>query len=436
MIRVLIITYYWPPSGGSGVQRWVKFSKYLPSQGFQPVIYTPANPDLTAIDHTLEDDIPEEAEIVKHHITEFYWIYRLLSGSKAKEQKEVNPIRGGKKSFMQKLMLAARGNLFIPDPRVTWVGTSVRFLKKYLQESPVDVIVSTGPPHSMHLIAMKVAKATSTPWVADFRDPWTKIYNFKHLPLCSFAKRKHRRQEMAVLDNADMIVTVSPTIQKEFMDMTSTPVEVITNGYDTDDFEQIVEPDGYFNVTHTGLLVDDGNPELLWKILADKCEADKEFDKSLRIRLSGRIDMGVLRSIKAVGLESKTVNLGYQKHIVAIKEQKNASMLILPLRNEPEKKGLLPGKLFEYMAAKKPVLCIGLSEGDTATVLEETHAGKAYDWNDKAMADFIERCWQNFKSGDDYDQTINIDKYSRKTLTARMGSLLKGVSEKYNNESK
>lgn len=436
MVRVLIITYYWPPSGGSGVQRWLKFAKYLPSQGIQPIIYTPENPEFTAVDRTLDDDIPKDVIIVKRHITEFYWIYRLLRGKKAKDQKEVNPISGGKKSFLQKLMLAIRGNLFIPDPRVTWVGPSVRFLKKYLEENPVDVIVSTGPPHSMHLIAMKVAKATSTPWVADFRDPWTKIFYFKHLPLCSLAKKKHERLEKKVLDSADAIVTVSPTIQGEFQAMTATPVNLITNGYDSDDFNQIVEPDGFFNVTHTGLLVENGNPELLWKLLAEKCRIDEDFAKYLRIRLSGNTDKAVLDSIKAAGLEDKTVNLGYQKHLVAIREQKNASMLILPLRTEPEKKGLLPGKLFEYLAAKRPILCIGLTDGDIANVLKDTGAGRSYEWDDNNMSDYIDLCWTNFKNGNEDTRTSEIEQYSRKALTVRMAALLKSVAEQYGHENK
>ena len=171
MKKVLVITYYWPPTGGSGVQRWVKFAKYLPQFGWQPVIYTPENPEMTSVDKTLEGDIPPEAIVIKRPITEFYTLYRRLMGRGDSSVKEVNPINNRERTFKQKLMLALRGNLFIPDPRVTWVGPSVRFLKKYLEENPVDIIVSTGPPHSMHLIAMKVAAATGIPWVADFRDP-------------------------------------------------------------------------------------------------------------------------------------------------------------------------------------------------------------------------------------------------------------------------
>lgn len=430
MKRVLIITYYWPPSGGSGVQRWVKFAKYLPSMGFKPVIYTPENPEMTSIDHSLYEDIPKEAEIIKRHITEFYWLYRLLKGHRRGQVKEENPISGGKKTLMQKIMLAIRGNVFIPDPRITWRRSSVRFLRKYLKENPVDVIVSTGPPHSMHLIAKDLSEETSIPWVADFRDPWTKMFNFKYLPLFGWAKKKHGNLEKAVLDKADFIVSVSPSVAKDFQNMTETPVELITNGYDEDDFQQVVEEDGYFNITHTGLLVAGGNPELLWKLIAQKCRSDEYFDKMVKIRLCGRTDKEVIDSINAAGLGEKTINLGYQNHNVAVREQKNASVLILPLRMEPETTAILPGKLFEYMAARKPILCIGLSEGDMADVLKDTGSGKAFDWDDEGMGGFIDSCWESFKQGEDTSEDLDIDKYSRKTLTAQMASLLKKVSEK------
>lgn len=430
MKRVLIITYYWPPSGGSGVQRWVKFAKYLPSMGFKPVIYTPENPEMTSIDHSLYEDIPKEAEIIKRHITEFYWLYRLLKGRRRGQVKEENPISGGKKTLMQKIMLAIRGNVFIPDPRITWRRSSVRFLRKYLEENPVDVIVSTGPPHSMHLIAKDLSEEISIPWVADFRDPWTKMFNFKYLPLLDWAKKKHGNLEKAVLDKADFIVSVSPSVAKDFQNMTETPVELITNGYDEDDFQQVVEEDGYFNITHTGLLVAGGNPELLWKLIAQKCRRDEYFDKMVKIRLCGRTDKEVIDSINAAGLGEKTINLGYQSHNVAVREQKNASVLILPLRMEPETTAILPGKLFEYMAARKPILCIGLSEGDMADVLKDTGSGKAFDWDDEGMGGFIDSCWESFKQGEDSSEDLGIDKYSRKTLTAQMASLLKKVSEK------
>ena len=238
MKRVLIITYYWPPTGGSGVQRWVKFAKYLPSEGWQPVIYTPENPEQLAVDHSLEAEIPEDTEIIKTHITEPYELYKrfLKRSGHSKEAVEVNPVNAQNKSLAQKAAMWIRGNLFRPDPRCLWIRPSVRFLKKYLEEHPVDLIVSTGPPQSMHLIGRRLAEETGLPWIADFRDPWTKIFYFKHLAMTKATERWHHRMEKKVLDDATSVVAVSPLVQQEFQAMTQTPVELITNGYDECDF--------------------------------------------------------------------------------------------------------------------------------------------------------------------------------------------------------
>ena len=445
-----IIPNSWPPTGCSGVQRWVKFSNYLFNVCWQPVIYTPENPEMTSIDKTLEEDVPNEAVVIKRHITEFYSLYRKLTGGKSATGQEVNPINNQKKTFKQKLMLFLRGNLFIPDPRVTWVRPSVRFLKKYLKEHPVDAIVSTGPPQSMHLIARQLSKATNIPWVADFRDPWTKMFYFKHLCLCKWAEKKHHRLEQEVLDDATVVVAVSPLVQEEFQTMTDTPVELITNGFDADDFDQVVEPDGYFNITHTGLFASDGNPEVLWLALAEKCQSDPDFDKLLRIRLVGKTDKEIIDSINAAGLGKHLINLGYQYHNIAVREQKNASLLILPLRKEPEYRATLPGKLFEYLASMNPILGIGQTDGAMARIVNQTGAGVVFGWEDKAsVTAYLDLCWKRFNAADD-DEDIQVEhsgetelkeiladndksdairQFSRKALTARMADLLNSITE-------
>lgn len=439
MKRVLVVTYYWPPSGGSGVQRWVKFAKYLPQEGWEPVIYTPENPEYTAIDHTLEAEIPHTVEIIRRPITEPYNLYRKLMGKGASTDMKtltagasggaVTEISSGRKSFKQRLSLWIRGNLFVPDPRVGWVKPSVRFLKKYLAEHPVDVIVTTGPPHSMHLIGQRLHKELGIPWIPDFRDPWSRMYYLKHLPMSARTWRRLRSMEQSVLDDCSTVLAVTPLVQEEFRAQTKTPVAMITNGYDGGDFEQAVEPDGFFNIVHTGLFAADGNPLNLWKALGVKAWADPDFKAALRLRLVGKVDREVYDAIEEAGLKNNLVDLGYRDHLAAVREQLAATVLVLPLRNDPEYRPILPGKLFEYLASRRPVLGIGQEDGAMARVLADTGAGVTAGWDNLgAIRDFIDKAWEQFKAGGVPPVEGDIARFSRRCLTRELAALLERVS--------
>ncbi len=461
MKRVLIISYYWPPTGGSGVQRWVKFAKYLPAEGWQPVIYTPENPEQLVVDASLAAEVPAEVEVVKQKIFEPYSLYKkVLKGSgHSREAVEVNPVNAQNKSFVQKAAMWVRGNFFLPDPRCLWIGPSVRFLKKYLKEHPVDLIVSTGPPQSMHIIGMKLARETGLPWVADFRDPWTKIFYFKHLMMAPWTMRWHKRMEKRVLDEAARVVAVSPLVQSEFQGMTGTAVELITNGFDEGDFEgsgaagcgagceaasgvvareEAVAarqreaaggPELEFTVVHTGLFAADGNPTVLWKVLAEKCAADSEFKKLLKIKLVGKSDRQIVEAIEAAGLGGNLVDMGYQPHNVAVEQQRKASLLILPLRKEPEYKAVLPGKLFEYMASWRPVLGIGQPDGAMSMILNQTKTGVVFDWNDRgSLRKFVDICWERHLKGELTVEDADISQFTRKNLTKRMAGLFEEIT--------
>ena len=436
MKRVLIISYYWPPTGGSGVQRWVKFAKYLPSEGWQPVIYTPENPEQLAVDESLAAEVPEDAEIVKTRIIEPYELYKrvLRRSGHSKEAVEVNPVNAQNKSLLQKAAMWIRGNLFRPDPRCLWIGPSVRFLKKYLAEHPVDLIVSTGPPQSMHMIGLRLSRETGLPWIADFRDPWTKIFYFKHLSMTSATEKWHRKMEKKVLDEASAVVAVSPLVQQEFQEMTDTPVELITNGFDECDFssEQCTEAYGgaseEFIITHTGLFAADGNPTVLWDVLAEKCRTDETFKKLLRIKLIGKTDDQILKALTDRGLEDSMINMGYQPHSVAVEQQRQASLLILPLRKEPEYKAVLPGKLFEYLASQRPILGIGQPDGAMAMIVNETRTGTVIDWEDrKGLTQYIEQCWERHLEGRLSTEGADLSRFTRRSLTRRMAGLFDKV---------
>ena len=417
MKRLLVITYYWPPTGGSGVQRWVKFCKYLPQYGWQPVVYTPENPERLAYDESLLKDVPECAEIIRTRISEPYAAYRRLIGGKA-GRSEVNPVSGGEKTAVQRLSLWVRGNFFVPDPRVSWVRPSVRYLKGYLKEHPVDAVVTTGPPQSMHLIGLGLKKSLGLKWIADFRDPWTEMFYYKHLELGRRADRRHHELERQVLDGADTVIAVTPYVRDDFAARTQTPVALITNGFDEDDFAGVrpAVHEGKFTIVHTGLFAADGNPLNLWDVLAEKCVNDPEFASKLQIRLSGKTDSEVTEAIRSRGLGDNLVDLGYLPHDEVVAEQMGADILILPLRREPEYAKVLPGKIFEYLAAGRPVLGIGQEDGAAAEVLRDAGAGRMFGWDRRdGLMEFI--CGA-------HDGASGIGKYSRRVLTEKLVELL------------
>ena len=436
MKRVLIITYYWPPSGGSGVQRWVKFTKYLPGEGWQPVVYAPENPSYQQLDETLAADVPDGAEIIRRPIREPYTVYRRLMGKGASTDIKtiVTPISSGRKTWKQRLSLWIRGNLFVPDPRVGWVRPSVRFLKKYLQEHPVDAIVTTGPPHSMHLIGQRLHAALGTPWVADFRDPWTKMYYLKHLGMTRRTWRRIGRMEQAVLDECSTVLAVTPAVQADFRARTSTPVAMITNGFDESDFAANChlersrdDKTPAFALTHTGLFASDGNPLTLWKVLGEMAAEDPALRSALQLRLCGKVDREIYAAIAEAGLAESVVNLGYVDHATAVREQCAASVLLLPLRNDPDYKPILPGKLFEYLAARRPVLGIGQEDGAMAAVLRETGAGTMCDWSNEAgIRTFLRAAWEQFcaKGAVPPVDSSAVERYSRRNLTHELAELL------------
>lgn len=425
--KILIITYYWPPAGGPGVQRWLKFVKYLPEFGWEPTVFIPENPSYPIVDDTLEKDVSKNLEIIKSKIWEPYQIAEFF-GKDNKKFKAGQFDVGGNQSLKSRLSIWVRGNFFIPDARVFWVNPSVNYLKKYLKENHFDALVTTGPPHSVHLIGLNLKKEfPDIKWIADFRDPWTEISYYQHLKLTKFADQKHRNLEQKVFENADITLATSYTDAENFKKKGANAV-CITNGFDVDNQElgtENSEPSTQFTLSYIGVLEQLRNPEVLWRVLNDLIKENEDFRKNFQLKFVGRIDDRILDKITSSELNDSVKNLGYLSHSEANLEMQNSDLLLITNFPEEKSKGIIPGKIFEYLATKKQIISFGPKESDVKRILEETHAGKHFSYDDyESLKAFILEKFNDWKSGNLSSNTENIEQFSRKNLTKKLAEIL------------
>jgi glycosyltransferase involved in cell wall biosynthesis len=371
MKRVLIITYYWPPNGGAGVYRWLKLSKLLPEHGWQPVIYTPENPEMVADDPGLLRDVREDLEVIKRPITEPFNLYKRFTGRSTKEKVQVGFLNEKKQGgWKEDFALWVRSNFFIPDARVWWVRPSVKFLKEYLRAKPVDAIITTGPPHSMHLIGLELKRALGVKWIADFRDPWTDIDFYAQLKLTGRADAKHKRLEGEVLREADNVLTVSWHWAEDLQKLGAPAVDVITNGYDPDDLPSPPEPvDEAYSLVHIGSLSPTRNAPELWRALKKICDEYPAFAAKFKLRFVGPVDHTIAESLTEAGLGAHLERTGRVTHEEAMRQMQRARVLLLLVNDTSNFLGILPGKLFEYVSTGRPVLGVGPVAGDVSRVL-------------------------------------------------------------------
>lgn len=424
MKKALIICYYWPPAGGPGVQRWLKFVKYLRDFDIEPVVYVPEDPHYPIVDESLIAEIPTGITVIKRPIFEPYKLASVFSKSSTRQLSSGIIKSEKKQSVLQKLMLFVRGNLFIPDARKFWIKPSVSFLDDYLKTNPVDFIITTGPPHSLHLIGLRLKEKTGLPWLADFRDPWTEIGYQKKLKLTRFAQNRHQDFEHKVLNTADHILVTSYATQKLLKAKTSKPVSCITNGFDEETLPEVAL-DQKFSLAHIGSLLEDRNPKVLWEVLKELKEKLPGFESDLEIHLAGRISTSVVESIKENGLSNQLKLHGYISHQEALRMQRSSQVLLLIEIDSAETQLIIPGKLFEYLAAKRPVVAIGPKDSDVETILEKTKAGSYFQYSQKAglKTELIE-LYESFRSGELINLATDLESYTRKNLTTQLAAIL------------
>ena len=417
----MLITYYWPPSGGAGVHRWLRFSKYFKEKNCNLTVYCPENAAWPVIDSELAKEVPEDVRVIRRRIFE---PHKYLSG---KNKTGVGFTEKKKQSYLKKIIVWIRGNMFIPDSRVFWINPSIRFLTNYLKEhTEIDTIISTGPPHSMHLIALGIKKKLGIKWIADFRDPWTQIDFYDDLLPGKSADLKHKKLEAECLKIADEVVTVSNACANGLSDISHRTIHVITNGYDFPEFdENSIKLDLKFTISHLGSMPFTRNPLVLWKALKIVLDKSPDIKKDISIQLIGSVDYKVFESAKEFGVE-KFIHLGEPvSHKESIEVQRRSQLLLLVANNSGNVNGILTGKFFEYLGAKRPILAIGGQDSDLDYAFQETQCGQFVAFDDvQTMVQSIEELYELYEKNMLVHTPRNLQQFQSKELAKRMIELI------------
>ena len=428
MKKVLVITYYWPPSGGPGVQRWLKFVKYFPEFNVEPYILTvdPDKANYPIIDPTLEAEVSDKIKVYRTNSFEFYNLYKKLTGSK-----EV-PYSGfaneSEPGILKKVGRFVRGNFFLPDPRKGWNKYAYKKAVEIIKAENIDTIITTSPPHSTQLIGLKLKKNLNVKWIADLRDPWTDIYYYNKFYPTKIAKGIDEKYELEVLRNADAVTVVSNDIKRMFIaksvEVDPEKIKVIPNGYDEDDFSFPSNPSKEkFIITYSGTLTETYGMETFFDMLKD---LDEDIKKVLQINFIGKVSNAVKHQIDESNLTDLFEFKPYVPHSEAIQNLMHSTVLLLAIPKVPNNKGILTGKIFEYLASKKPVIGIGPVDGDAAAILTETNGGKMFNYGDvDGLKAFFLKLYQKWSENRNIDCTDSrSEKFSRRALTEDYAKIL------------
>ena len=417
----MIITYYWPPSGGPGVQRVLKFAKYLPQFGWDPVILTVKDGEYPALDDALEKEVDKQLEVYRISSLEFFDLFRKLTGRKKNEKIETYELIKNKQKLSWKNRLAqwVRNNLMIPDARVGWYWWGFREATKIVKDTQPDLIFSSSPPHSLQLLAGKLAKKCDVKWVADFRDPWTKSFYDKGIKRWKIAESINLSLEKRAVQNADCVTSVSTGVLELLGSHEAKDSRVISNGYDEDDFLCKKSPGNTFKIVYTGHISSVQNPRLFFEAIS---KLEDTVQQELSIDFYGSVDPDVISAARENGIEGMMNFHDYIPHEKATIVMTNADVLLL-LIPRVNAKGILTGKLFEYLATKNFILGFGDPQGAAAKVIKKCGAGVMIDY-DSDPTSIINTQWQLWKKGEKKQVVDNeIEKYSRKNITRELANL-------------
>lgn len=429
MKKVLIITYYWPPSGGAGVQRWLKFTKYLRKFGWEPIVLTVDEKKASygLRDKTLEKEIPNDIKIIKTKTFELYSLYKFFSGKK--EIPHSGFANESKPGFVQKFFRAIRGNLFIPDPRKSWNKFAFKAAGEIIKRENIKNVITTSPPHSTQMLGLRLKKKYNITWIADIRDPWTDIYFYKEMYRMAFARNIDKRYEQKVLINADKIIVVGDFLKNMFLKKDqinkNKKIYVLPNGFDLNDFKvSPVTSKENFIITYTGTISD--NYDINSFIEAFSSFIKNKPEQKIKIRFVGQVSDNLIQAFNNKKLNKNIEIIKYVEHSKSVEYVGKSTLLLLAIPKIEGNEGIITGKIFEYLASKKPIIGIGPINGDAAKIISDCNAGKMFDYNaQKEIFNQLNNYYHDWEKGLDISKTNdNYKEFSRKNLTQKLVKII------------
>lgn len=424
MKKLLLITYYWPPSGGAGVQRWLKLSKYLALQGTEVHILTvnPEKASYTTIDHSLLKDVHPKLHIHQTDSFEIINYYSKVVGKKNVPSAGFSNVNN--ESIVQKTVNSLRSNLFIPDPRKGWNKYAYKKAEEILTKYNIQTVITTSPPHSTQLIGLKLKERLNTNWIADLRDPWTDIYYYHLLGHSKWSKSKDKNLEKNVIERSNKILTVSKGLSEIFSSKSDQKIldkiKLIPNGFDPDDFSQpldLSKQDNYFVIAYTGTMSNQYEPEVFFNALKKV-----KTTKRIKVQFVGSIASTIISKIKELDIEVEVIPT--VPHDQIVRYQRSADALLLVIPKVSNAKGILTGKLFEYLASYKPIIGIVPEESDAREIIEDCKAGICFTRNEiEQLTARLTKLIHSDPSEINPDKT-KIESFSRKHQAIQIQKLL------------
>ena len=414
--KILIITYYWPPSGGSGVQRWLSFSNSLVNMGYDVTVLTAEFPDYPLIDMSLKSKIDPLIKILKVPVFE---------PAKFFKSKKTNSDNIEGKGILNYLKLFIRSNFFFPDSRMFWINDVVNTASSFINKNNINCVVTTSPPFSLNIIGFKLKLRNDIKWISDHRDPWSDFFQFKNMPMFNYVKNKHTKWEERCLRLADSVIVTSPSLKKTYSKINNN-THLITNGFN--DIEDTYANEN-FGIIYSGVMKSSQNPKMLWKVLYEISKVNKSFSKDFSLKLIGSFDKSIHQNKHLKKLKENVVFEDYMSKDTLAENLSIGKVFILCDVDQLDGGNLIPGKFFHYLSYKIPIVAFSSIKSDTYNIVKETKSGNVFEFsNEIDLKNHILELYSNFKNGNYLLSSSDIEKYKYSNLSSELRDIINKIN--------